>query len=233
MVLRPTASELVDFPLAARRRFASHAGASHAPEPCIRRHSVCASILPTLRFGPGGAQASPVRRGPCPVAARHAPRCCCGTRRAALARPPLRFAARPHGARLRLGLRSGHSTARRFGYAARRARGPPRPRFARPACPALRPPAFGGALRAATGPPARLRKTLSRAASPAVKQQQRQQQQQRQKQKQGCAGSGHRGCAGSRHRGVPRGVPVAGRGCADLRQKVCRWPVQNKVPTHY
>ena len=56
------------------------------------------------------AQAVRLRRGPCPGAARHRPRCCCGPRRALRSRAALlRFAAPRSRSRLRLCLRFTHT----------------------------------------------------------------------------------------------------------------------------
>lgn len=105
-------------------------------------------------------QSSVARRGPCPGPARPSPRYCPRLVRAPGSRRGLSaFGLARAPSRRRLGLRFGHSARPRSGYASRRVRAAHRAPGLRPrpARPRRRPPAFGGALRAAEPPFAPLR----------------------------------------------------------------------------
>lgn len=86
----------------------------------------CSRPCSSASLRPRGRSSSAVRRGPCPVAARHAPRCCCGTCHAAARAAHLRFAPSalrpgcgcayasrigPRSLRLRRAVRFAHSRA--------------------------------------------------------------------------------------------------------------------------
>jgi hypothetical protein len=102
-------------PLAARRRFASHAGAWPAPEPCnfsIR----CGRRPHSAALRSGRRPVSPVRRGPCPVAARPSPRHCPRLGRAAACAAQLRYASPARGPAPAVPTLHAHCRVR-FGYA--------------------------------------------------------------------------------------------------------------------
>jgi hypothetical protein len=152
---------------------ASHVGHSRPNGACS---AACGARVhaPPLRSVRVAAHSSAVRRGPCPVAARHPPRCCCGTCRAAASAAHLRFA--PSA------LRPGYGCA----YASRivprslRLRRAGRLAHSRPVrgAPALAAPGYASRRCGRRGP-----RCPPRRATPQQRQQQQQQQRQHQQRK--------------------------------------------------